>query len=68
MFPHIYVTDVVRGTNMLEIIFEDEYDTAAFLHLAEHLDSRHHMSIQQGKDRLLIEAKESEEGLEPIVQ
>lgn len=30
MFPHIYVTDVVRGTNMLEIIFEDEYDTAAF--------------------------------------
>ena len=46
---------------MLEIIFEDEYDTAAFLHLAEHLDSRHHMSIQQGKDRLLIEAKESGE-------
>lgn len=56
------------GTNMLEIIFEDEYDTAAFLHLAEHLDSRHHMSIQQGKDRLLIEAKESKEGLEPIVR
>ncbi|KMK70114.1 hypothetical protein ACJ64_13260, partial [Bacillus safensis] len=53
---------------MLEIIFEDEYDTAAFLHLAEHLDSRHHMSIQQGKDRLLIEAKESEEALEHIVR
>lgn len=53
---------------MLEIIFEDEYDTAAFLHLAEHLDSRHHMSIQQGKDRLLIEAKESKEALEHIVR
>ncbi|MGE1116628.1 putative sporulation protein YtxC [Bacillus altitudinis] len=53
---------------MLEIIFEDEYDTAAFLHLAEHLDSRHHISIQQGKDRLLIEAKKSGEAIEHIVQ
>lgn len=56
------------GTNMLEIIFEDEYDTAAFLHLAEHLDSRHHISIQQGKDRLLIEAKKSGEAIEHIVR
>ncbi|WP_353854986.1 putative sporulation protein YtxC [Bacillus sp. Bos-x628] len=53
---------------MLEIIFEDEYDTAAFLHLAEHLDSRHHISIQQGNDRLFIKAKESEEALEHIVR
>ncbi|MFS0654620.1 putative sporulation protein YtxC [Bacillus sp. 179-C3.3 HS] len=53
---------------MLEIIFEDEYDTAAFLHLAEHLDSRHHMSIQQGKNRLLIATKESEEALVHFVR
>ncbi|MDM5299036.1 putative sporulation protein YtxC [Bacillus pumilus] len=53
---------------MLEIIFEDDDDIAAFLHLAEHLDSRHHVSIQQGKDRLLIEPLESEQALEHVVR
>ncbi|MGE6628930.1 putative sporulation protein YtxC [Bacillus sp. NPDC077027] len=53
---------------MLEIIFEDEYDTAAFLHLAEHFDSRHHISIQEGNARLLIEAKESPATLESFVR
>ncbi|KAF1681512.1 MULTISPECIES: putative sporulation protein YtxC [Bacillus] len=40
---------------MLEIIFEDDHDAAAFLHLIQHSDDRHNIIVREGMQKIGIE-------------
>ncbi|MCY8598771.1 putative sporulation protein YtxC, partial [Bacillus vallismortis] len=40
---------------MLEIIFEDDHDAAAFLHLIQHSDDRNNIIVREGIRNIEIE-------------
>lgn len=44
---------------MLEVIFEDDHDTAAFLHLIQQSDDRRHFIVREGIKKVGIERSES---------
>lgn len=44
---------------MLEVIFEDDHDTAAFLHLIQQSDDRRHFIVREGIKKVGIARSET---------
>lgn len=59
---------LLGGTNMLEITFEDDYDTAAFLHLLRNADANRHIKIHEAPGKIGIEKTHSSVSIQAYIE